>query len=158
MLKSQIKTATEYAFREKRTPGTPFQRVRIIEHIRGNRWKAEWVEPNPELIHYVESGQLIVPWKEHKAFLKDETNADQKAGQAGSFTGRLPTIPIAEDFLAIPEEHPGASRVLRVPSLLLDDQELEEFLSQKQRSALAILGCAGFKSNNAFGQINLVPA
>jgi len=75
MLKSQIKSGTEYAFREKRIPGSPFQRVRIIEHIRGNKWKAEWIEPNPGLVHYVESGQLIVPWKENKAFLKDEVNA-----------------------------------------------------------------------------------
>lgn len=77
MLKSQIKAGTEYAFREKRAPGTPFQRVRILEHIRGNRWKAEWIEPNPGLVHYVESGQLTVPWKEHKAFLKDESNAER---------------------------------------------------------------------------------
>jgi hypothetical protein len=77
MLKSQIKTRTEYALRERRTPGTPLQRVRIIEHIRGNKWKAEWIDPNPGLIHYVESSQLIVPWKEHKAFLKDEGNAER---------------------------------------------------------------------------------
>ena len=41
MLKSEIKPRTEYAMREKRTPGTPFQRVRIIEYVRGNKWKAE---------------------------------------------------------------------------------------------------------------------
>ena len=68
MSKSEIKPGLEYAMREKRLPGTPFQRIKIVEHIRGNRWKAEWIEPNPGLIHYVESGQLIVPWKGHKAF------------------------------------------------------------------------------------------
>lgn len=36
MLKSQIKPGTEYAFREQRAPGTPFQRVRIIQHTRDN--------------------------------------------------------------------------------------------------------------------------
>jgi hypothetical protein len=51
--------------------------VRIIEHIRGNKWKVEWVEPNPGLVHYVESGQLIVPWKQHKAFSKDEERAER---------------------------------------------------------------------------------
>jgi hypothetical protein len=51
------------------------QRVRILEHIRGNKWKAEWIEPNPGLTDYVESGQLIVPWKEVKAFLREETSA-----------------------------------------------------------------------------------
>ena len=54
MLKSEIKPRTEYAMREKRTPGTPSQRVRIIEHVRGNKWKPEWIDPNPGLIHYVE--------------------------------------------------------------------------------------------------------
>lgn len=39
--------------------------------------EAEWIDPNPGLVHYVESGQLIVPWKEHKAFLKDEANAER---------------------------------------------------------------------------------
>ena len=75
MLKAEIKLGAEYALRERRTSRTSFQRVRIIEHIRGNKWKVEWVEPNPGLVHYVESGQLIVPWKQHKAFLKDEERA-----------------------------------------------------------------------------------
>lgn len=75
MEKSKIKAGTEYAVREKRVPGTTFQRVRIVEHIRGNKWKAEWIEPNPGLIDYIESSQLIVPWKEHKAYLKEEENA-----------------------------------------------------------------------------------
>jgi hypothetical protein len=47
MLKQEIKPGVEYALREKRVPGEPLQRVRITEHIRGNKWKAEWVEPNP---------------------------------------------------------------------------------------------------------------
>lgn len=76
MLKSEIKAKTEYALREKRIPGTPFQRVRVIEHVRRNKWKVEWIDPNPGLVDYVESGQLIVPWKEHKAFLKEEANGE----------------------------------------------------------------------------------
>jgi hypothetical protein len=72
MLKSGIKPGTEYALREKRVPRSELQRVRIIEHIRGNKWKAEWIQPNPGLVHYVESGQLVAPWREHKAFLKEE--------------------------------------------------------------------------------------
>jgi hypothetical protein len=77
MLKSEIQPGVEYALREKRTVGGPFQRVRIVEHIRKNKWKAKWIEPNPGLVDYVESGQLIVPWKERKAFLKEEEGAEQ---------------------------------------------------------------------------------
>jgi hypothetical protein len=76
MLKSEIKPGAHYAFREKRKAGTPFERVKVVEHVRANKWKAEWVEPHAGLVHYVESGQLIAPWKEHKAVLKEE--ADQE--------------------------------------------------------------------------------
>jgi hypothetical protein len=75
MLKSEITPRTEYAFREKRISTLPLQRVRVIEHIRRNKWKAEWIDPNPGLIDYVESVQLLVPWKAHKAFLKEEADA-----------------------------------------------------------------------------------
>ena len=34
MLKSEIKPRSEYAFREKRVPGCPLERVRVLEHIR----------------------------------------------------------------------------------------------------------------------------
>jgi len=77
MLKCEIRPGTDYAVREKRARGVPFQRVRIIEHARGNKWKAKWIDPNPGLVDYIESGQLIVPWKEHKAFLEEEASDDR---------------------------------------------------------------------------------
>jgi hypothetical protein len=72
MLKSQIKAGEEYAFREKPTRRTVVQRVRILQHVRDNKWKAEWIEPDSGLIHYVESRQLIAVWKGHKEILKEE--------------------------------------------------------------------------------------
>jgi hypothetical protein len=75
MLRSEIKPRTEYAVREKRQPGIPFQRVRVLEHVRGNKWKAEWIDPNPGLVDYIESGQIVVPWNEHRVFLKEEAQA-----------------------------------------------------------------------------------
>ena len=74
MIKSAIKPKTEYALPEKRGAGAPFQRVRVMEHVRRNKWKVQWIEPNRGLIDYVESGQLIVQWNERKAFLKQEEN------------------------------------------------------------------------------------
>ena len=47
-----------------------------IQHTRGTKWRAEWIDPSPGLIDYVDSGQLIIPWKEHKAFLKEEASAE----------------------------------------------------------------------------------
>src|SRR5688500_2789847 len=72
MLKADIKPGTEYALREKRFAGAAVERVRIVEHLRGNKWKAEWIEPNPGLVHYVESGQLVSTWRGHRAFLAEE--------------------------------------------------------------------------------------
>jgi hypothetical protein len=77
MLKSEIQIGKDYALREKRASGTPFQRVRILEHIRGTKWKVEWVEPNLGLVHFVDSSWLICRWKDHKAFLKEEENAER---------------------------------------------------------------------------------
>jgi len=93
MLKSEIKPRAEYALREKRIPGAPFQRIRIIEHIRGNKWKAEWIDPNPGLVHYVESGQLICRWKEHKAFLMEESEA-QRLLEHNEHHGYIPESPL----------------------------------------------------------------
>lgn len=73
MLRSQIAVGTEYALRERGSD--TLQRVRILEHVRGSKWKAEWVEPNPGLVHYVDSGNLITTWKDRKTFLKGEEDA-----------------------------------------------------------------------------------
>ncbi len=72
MLKAEIQPGEAYAIREIRSPGTPLQHIRILQHVRGSKWKAEWIDPNPGLVDYVESKDLIVPWKERKAFLRDE--------------------------------------------------------------------------------------
>jgi len=37
MLKAEISPGKEYAFREKRGPCVPLQRVKTIEHIRRNK-------------------------------------------------------------------------------------------------------------------------
>ena len=77
MQRSDIRPNAEYAFREKHTPGTTLQHVCVIEHARANKWKVEWIDPNPGLVHYVSSIQLVAPWKERKAFLREEENEKQ---------------------------------------------------------------------------------
>lgn len=101
MLKSQIKPGAEYAMLEKRLPGAPLQRIRVLEHIRGNKWRAEWVEPNPGLVHFVESGQLLVTWREHRAFLRDEAKeaAIRKHSQERGYRKNSPVdVAIQEIF------------------------------------------------------------
>jgi hypothetical protein len=70
--KSWIQPGLEYAFREKRVPRAKLERVRVLERVRKTKWKAEWIEPNPGLVHYVDSRQLVSTWKDHKSFLKLE--------------------------------------------------------------------------------------
>jgi hypothetical protein len=77
MLKSEIKTGKDYAYRERCKQNDPLQRVRIIENVRGNKWKVEWIDPNPGLIDYVESRCLVVPWKDHRAYLRDDESKRQ---------------------------------------------------------------------------------
>lgn len=72
MQKSEIKVGQEYALRESRKPDASLQRVRILQHVRGKKWKAEWIEPNPGLVEYVESQNLLSRWKDHKIVLRDE--------------------------------------------------------------------------------------
>src|SRR5262245_40853225 len=72
MQKFEIRPGEEYLLRETRKPDAPVQRVKVLEHVRAKKWKAEWIEPNPGLIEYVESQNLIVRWKDRKSFLRDE--------------------------------------------------------------------------------------
>jgi hypothetical protein len=44
-----------------------------LEHVRGKQWRAEWIEPNPGLVDYVEAQHLLVRWSESAAFVRDET-------------------------------------------------------------------------------------
>lgn len=75
MQKSDIKVGEEYAVREPPKKGVEFQRVKALEFVRGNKWKVEWIEPNPGLVEYLASKNIIVPWKERTAFLRDENRA-----------------------------------------------------------------------------------
>jgi len=99
VLKSEIKPRAEYACREKRGPGSALQRVRVIEHVRKTKWKVEWIDPNPGLIDYVDSGQLVVPWKEHKAFLREEESEKnlRDHNKRSGYEGRDTPIVLAMD-------------------------------------------------------------
>ena len=72
MQKSEIRAGQEYTLREARSHDAPLRRVRILQHVRGKKWKAQWIDPNPGLVEYVESQDLLCFWKERKAVLLDE--------------------------------------------------------------------------------------
>jgi hypothetical protein len=89
MDKSQITPGTEYAIREPVAAGVEFQRVKVLERVRGAKWRVEWIDPNPGLVDYIESRNIIVAWEERKEFLRDERNdaALQRVVQDSGFPG-----------------------------------------------------------------------
>ncbi len=74
-----IQAGHEYAIREPLRSREPLQRVRIIERARTGKWKAEWIDPNPGLVDYVKSANIVVPWGKRKQFLADERRHDELA-------------------------------------------------------------------------------
>ena len=74
MLSSGLVAGAEYAFREKRISGSLLQRIRLLERVRGSKWKAKWIDPHPGLTDYISTSQIIAPWKEHKRFLREESD------------------------------------------------------------------------------------
>lgn len=89
MQKAEIKVGEEYAIREPAKKGVEFQRVKALEFVRGNKWKVEWVDPNPGLVDYLASKNFIVAWRERTAFLRDEKRAEElaRANEAAGFPG-----------------------------------------------------------------------
>jgi len=97
MLKQEIRASVEYGFRDKPVQGSHLEHVRVLEHIRGNKWKVEWIDPNPGLVHYAESGQLVCIWKKRRVFLDEEErrqrlkerNEEQGYSEKSPLTGAL---------------------------------------------------------------------
>ena len=53
MQKFEIKVGEEYLLREVRKADALLQRVKVLQHIRGKKWRAEWIDPNTGLVEYV---------------------------------------------------------------------------------------------------------
>src|SRR4051794_40851214 len=85
--------------REPPRPGVEFEHVRVLEKVR-SRWRVEWIEPNPGLVDFVKSANLITPWRERKAFVRDERSAASLArssepgwdGYDGPLTGAVDLV------------------------------------------------------------------
>jgi hypothetical protein len=75
--------------------------VRVLERVRG-QWKIEWIEPNPGLQEFVKSSNIVVPWKQRKAFLKEESNW-QHLREASEATWPGPEHPVDNAVTSILE-------------------------------------------------------
>ena len=76
MEQRNIEIGQEYGYREMPNRHSPLEHVRVLDRVR-SKWKVEWIEPNHGLVDYVESGQLLVPWKEQRALLKEEASRER---------------------------------------------------------------------------------
>jgi hypothetical protein len=72
MQASDIEIGVEYALREPPRSRVPFQRVPMLERVRGGQWSVEWIEPNVGLTDFVKSASLVTTWTQHKAYLRSE--------------------------------------------------------------------------------------
>ena len=79
MLAEDIVIGDEYLLREPPRPGAEIQHVKVLEKVRTGRWRVEWLDPNPGLVDYVKSANLIVPWNQRARYLRDERHREQLA-------------------------------------------------------------------------------
>ena len=90
MDRSQIHPGEEYGVREPSKRGLELQHVKVIESVRAGKWRVEWIDPNPGLVDYAKSVNIIVPWRQRRAFLRDEQheerleNAIERSGFPGA--------------------------------------------------------------------------
>lgn len=88
MEKKEIIAGQEYGISEPLRVGGELQHVRVLENVRGTRWKVEWIEPNPGLTDYVASKNIVVKWSERRALLRDEERgAELQRVSAMTFPG-----------------------------------------------------------------------
>jgi len=101
MQKAEIKVGEEYAIREPARKGVEFQRVKALEFVRANKWKVEWLDPNPGLVDYLASKNFIVPWRQRTAFLRDEKRAAEleRVNEADGFPGENHPLARAVDVV-----------------------------------------------------------
>lgn len=67
-----IEVGLLYAVREPPRPGVEMQKVKVLERVRSGRWKVEWVDPNPGLVDYVRSANIICRWADRRPLIRDE--------------------------------------------------------------------------------------
>jgi hypothetical protein len=96
-----ISVGAEYAYRKWGGGSMSLDRVTVLQKVRG-QWRVKWVEPNAGLIDFVRSRELVVPWQEHRAFLRDERNHELLiAASRRTWPGRDNPLTVAVDTVLL---------------------------------------------------------
>lgn len=80
MEQREIEIGRLYAVREPPRTGGEMQKVKVLERVRSGRWKVEWIDPNPGLVDYVKSANIICRWADHRAVVRDEERYERLRG------------------------------------------------------------------------------
>ena len=77
MVHEELRCGEKYGFRERpRFKTVPLECIQLLKHIRGRKWQARWIDTHPGLTDYINSAQIIIPWGERNAFLKEERDRE----------------------------------------------------------------------------------
>lgn len=76
-----MKIGSHYAYREKRTPGSPFLKVKYLEKVEGKgKIKVRYEDgPHPGLEEYVRPQTIVSSWGQRKAVERDEERIQRLA-------------------------------------------------------------------------------
>lgn len=61
MMRADLMDGQEYAFREKRTVGSPLRSIKLLKHTWGHKRQAKWIKTHAGLIDYVSAEQRLLP-------------------------------------------------------------------------------------------------
>jgi hypothetical protein len=77
MVYEELRCGEQYGFRERpRFEDAPLQCIQLLRHIRGRKWQARWIDTHPGLNDYINSAQIVIPWKDREAFLQEERDRE----------------------------------------------------------------------------------
>jgi hypothetical protein len=125
---SALKIGQSYAYREKRGPKHPMLKVKLIDVVgRKGKVKVRFEDgPHPGLEEYVATRQIVVPWGQRKAVLRDEERSAQLAHYAATVADRVLGDAALSVLTATGE--PGAD--VGAEGLSMDERELQRIIDR----------------------------
>ena len=117
-----------YAFREKRRAGEPLLKVKLIDVVgRKGKVKIRFEEgPHPGLEEFVSTRQLVVPWGERKALLRDEERAARLHEHAANIRDKA----LTEAANAVFESTGERGAYVAESGTAMDERELQRILDR----------------------------
>ena len=117
-----------YAYREKRSTGQPMLKVTLLDQVgRKGKLKIRFEDgPHPGLEEYVSTRQIVVPWGERRAVLRDEERAARLDEHAREFFDAA----LGEAASAVLEStgEPGAD--VTPTGTVMDEDELQRIMDR----------------------------